>query len=218
MMNNQVFKSKLKQALNSELPAWKAHLKLAPIERAEAIKLQKIVADPKPSAVMLILYKEDKETKVLFILRSVYDGAHSGQISFPGGQKEDTDTSLIETAIRETQEEIGIKVDSADIVGKLSNLYIPNSNFIVEPYVAFLENIEELIPDRSEVQQIYRIHLNQLLDEKTIQTKEVLFLNARSISAPCFYVDELIIWGATAMILNELVDIIKSNGLVEIYK
>lgn len=213
MTNNQVFKIKLKQAMDTELPAWKAHLKMAPQERAESIKAQKIAREPKPSAVMLILYKENKQTKVLFILRSVYDGVHSGQISFPGGQKEDSDTSLMETAIRETYEEVGIKIEAADIVGKLSNLYIPNSNFIVEPYVAFLENINELIPDPSEVQQIYRIPLKQLLDKKTIQTKEVLFLNTHSISAPCFYVNELIIWGATAMILNELVDIIKSHDL-----
>lgn len=215
MLNNQAIKDKLKLALSSELPGMLSHLQLAPKERIASIKEQKSSKNAKPSAVLLILFKENKQLKIVFILRSVYDGVHSGQISFPGGKKDKNDIDSLETALREAKEEVGIVIDREDILGKLSNLYIPNSNFIVEPYVAFVEKLNGLIPDQAEVQQIYKIPLEDVTNENAIQTKEVLFLNKRTISAPCFYINNLKIWGATAMILNELLDIIRSNNLDE---
>lgn len=216
MIESLAIKSKLRLALSLELPGIESHLKLAPIERVEDLRKQKSSLDAKSSAILITLFKEEGKTKLIFILRSVYDGVHSGQISFPGGKKDSSDTDLVETALRETKEEVGITIERDDILGKLSNLYIPNSNFIVEPYVAYIENLNEIILDKSEVQEVYKISLNDLLDEKTIQLKEVLFLNKRTISAPCFYINDLKIWGATAMILNELLDIIRSNNLDEI--
>lgn len=213
MIESLTIKSKLRLALSLELPGIESHLKLAPAERIAGIRKQMNSDNAKPSAVLLALFKEKEQIKIVFILRSVYEGVHSGQISFPGGKKDSSDTDLIETALRETKEEVGITIERDDILGKLSSLYIPNSNFIVEPYVAYIENLNEIILDKSEVQQVYKISLNDLLDERTIQSKEVLFLNKRTISAPCFYVNGLKIWGATAMILNELLDIIRSNNL-----
>ena len=208
-------KNKLKYAFTLELPGWQSHLKLAPKERVDGILERKSNKSAKLSAVMLVLFKEDNQIKILLILRSEYDGAHSGQISFPGGQKEGNDFNLKETAIRETFEEVSIKINQEDVLGKLTNLYIPNSNFIVEPYVAFVDdNMENLFPDYSEVQQIYKVALDELLDEKTIQLKEVMSRNNHPLIAPCFYVNKLKIWGATAMILNELIDIIKRNDSI----
>ncbi len=215
MMDIQLFKNKLKLVLINGLPGIKSHLKLAPAERISSIENQKRSDNAKASAVLIIIFKENEQIKIVFILRSIYQGVHSGQISFPGGKRDLMDNDLLDTALRETEEEIGIEIERGSIIGKLSNLYIPNSNFCVEPYVAYIDKMEQLIPDNSEVQQIYKISLDELLDEKTIQTKEVLFLNKGSVSVPCFYVNELIIWGATAMILNELVDIIKSNDLAK---
>lgn len=215
MIESLTIKSKLKLALSLELPGIESHLKLAPIERVEDLRKQKSSLDAKPSAVLLTLFKEEGETKLIFILRSVYEGVHSGQISFPGGKKDAADTDLIETALRETKEEVGITIERDDILGKLSSLYIPNSNFSVAPYVTYVENINEIIPDPDEVQEVYKISLNDLLDENAIQSKEVLFLNERTISAPCFYINDLKIWGATSMILNELLDIIRINSLTK---
>ena len=216
VMMNQDFKYNLKLALTGEIPGWKAHLKLAPLERIKGIQEQNNPSDTKQSAVLIVLFQENKKIKVLFILRSIYDGVHSGQISFPGGQKEESDKSLADTALRETFEEVGIKIDPKNILGKLSNLYIPPSNFIVEPFVAYVENLDEFVIDESEVQHIYKIELKELLDAKAIQVKDVLSRNNQTISAPCFYINELKIWGATAMIFNELMEIIKSNGLAKI--
>jgi len=215
MIDSPTIKKKLRLALSLELPGIESHLKLAPIERVEDLRKHKRSLDAKPSAVLLTLFKEEGKTKLIFILRSVYDGVHSGQISFPGGKKDATDKDLIETALRETKEEVGIRIERAEILGKLSNLYIPNSNFNVEPYVAYVENINEIIPDSTEVQEVFKISLNALLADNVVQSKEVLFLNERTISAPCFYINNLKIWGATSMILNELLDIIRINNLTK---
>lgn len=210
-------KNRLHTALIKELPGWKSHIKLAPIERLQSIMKQAKNVDSKQSAVLLILFKENDTLKILVILRSEYDGVHSGQISFPGGQKEKYDSDLKETALRETYEEIGIKINSDAILGKLSDLYIPNSNFIVSPYVAYIDTVlGNFFPDPKEVQQIHKIALDVLLEEESIQISEVLASKNRSLKAPCFCIDNLKIWGATAMILNELLDIIKSNNLGEI--
>ncbi len=215
-MENLILKNKFKKALTKELPGIQSHLKLAPLERIDGIRRPETPKDAKHSAVLIVLFNENRETKIVFILRSVYDGVHSGQISFPGGKKETRDKDLMKTAIRETQEEIGIEVSTVDILGKLSHLYIPNSNFIVEPYVAYIENLNKIIPDSTEVQQVYKISLKDLLDDNVVQLKEVLLLNKNFISAPCFCINNIKIWGATAMILNELLDIIKTNHLTEI--
>ncbi len=213
MLQLKRYQADLTKALKSNLPGFEAHLKLAPKERIEGIKLSERADDAKQSAVLIILFLENNKLKILFILRSVYNGAHSGQISFPGGQKDKIDMDLIHTALRETKEEIGVSLDLKNIVGKLSELYIPHSNFIVQPYVAFAEELGELSPDPTEVQKIYKIALDDLLKVDAIQNKNVLFVNKLPISAPCFFIDNLKIWGATAMILNELLDIIRSNDL-----
>lgn len=205
---------KIKIALKQELPGWKSHIKLAPIERLESIRNQNKKADSKQSAVLLILFKEQDQIKILFILRSEYDGAHSGQVSFPGGQKELTDADLKETAIRETFEEIGLIFKTEEILGKLSDLYIPNSNFNVSPYVTYFDgNLAHIKPDPVEVQQIYRIALSDLMDEHSIKISEVLTSGQQSLKAPCFCIEKLKIWGATAMILNELLDILRTNNI-----
>ncbi|MBN1651000.1 MAG: CoA pyrophosphatase [Bacteroidales bacterium] len=205
---------KIKIALKQELPGWKSHIKLAPMERLESIRNQHIKTDSKQSAVLLILFKENDQIKILFILRSEYDGAHSGQISFPGGQKELADADLRATAVRETFEEIGLIFKTEELLGKLSDLYIPNSNFIVSPYVTYFDcNLAHLKPDPVEVQQIFKIALSDLMDEHSIKISEVLARGKQSLKAPCFCIDSLKIWGATAMILNELLDILRANTI-----
>lgn len=215
MIPDQIFRNALQLALTSALPGLEAHLKLAPSERIDIFKAQIWPDSAKASAVMIVLFQENNQIKILFILRSLYDGVHSGQISFPGGQKEETDNDLLETAMRETLEEVGLQIDNKNVIGKLSDFYIPNSNFIVAPFVAFIDQIDSLIPDCTEVQEIYKIPLLELLDEKTIQLKEVLTRKNQSLNAPCFFINGLKIWGATAMILNELVEVIKRNDLTE---
>jgi 8-oxo-dGTP pyrophosphatase MutT (NUDIX family) len=209
------FQYKLKEALQSELPAWKAHIRLAPVERFESLLQINWPTDAKQSAVLVILFIENEQVHVLLILRSIYDGAHSGQISFPGGQKEKSDIDLVHTALRECSEEIGLFLSPIQILGKLSELYIPPSNFIVFPFVAFTENIENLRLDSHEVQEVIKIPLRALLNPAIFQIKQVISRNDRSLTAPCFDIEDKYIWGATAMILNELMTVIETNNLLK---
>jgi 8-oxo-dGTP pyrophosphatase MutT (NUDIX family) len=163
------------------------------------------------SAVMILFCVDEKET--IFIpltARETYKGAHSGQISFPGGKYEENDLSLQNTAIRECYEEIGIKED-IEIIGQLTNLYIPVSGFLVEPFVGICTTINPVFTHQSrEVKEIIKLPLNLLLDDAIIKTGIVQSGNDFSITAPFFLHEEYKIWGATAMILNELKVVLKT--------
>jgi len=214
MHTESVLKNELKQRLAGDLPGWKAHIQLAPMERIKGLQECLVPENARPSAVVAIIFPKDNDLKILLILRSVYNGAHSGQISFPGGQKEDSDPDLLFTALREVNEEVGIRINSEQILGKLTSLFIPHSNFLVEPYVAFLDKPPEITIDPSEVQKAHVVSVADLLAEESVQIKEVTVRNMQDVKAPCFYVDGLKIWGATAMILSELIYVIRSNRLL----
>ncbi|HAG16913.1 MAG TPA: hypothetical protein DCG69_10425, partial [Bacteroidales bacterium] len=215
-MNIFDFQNRLKNALTAELPAWNAHSRLAPKERLESLRPINWPKDAKQSAVLVVLFVENEQVHVLFILRSIYDGAHSGQISFPGGQKEEHDLDLMSTALRECGEEIGLYLSPSQVLGKLSELYIPPSNFLVSPFVAFIENMEQLQLDSNEVQEVFQVPISALLNQDNFQIRAVISRGNRTLSAPCFYLENKIIWGATAMILNELLTVIETNNLLEI--
>ena len=127
----------LKSKFKQPLPGTASHLKLAPPNRAkeELLEKQNYLLAARQSAVMVLLYPVDNQLRTAFIKRSEYDGIHSGQIAFPGGKKEKTDQNFEETALRETFEEVGIKSDEIELIGQLSDLFIPPSNFIVTQMV-----------------------------------------------------------------------------------
>jgi len=128
-------------------------------------------------------------------------------VSFPGGRYEESDTSLLETALRESYEEIGINISEVAPIGGLSKLYIPPSNFNVYPYVGYVDHRPRFTPDKTEVERIIEIKLSDLTDTQNRTTKEIQIPYA-TVDAPCFIVDGVIIWGATAMIISELLEVI----------
>lgn len=213
MHNIHLFREKLTEAFTKELPGPKSHLELAPMERVDEVKRLAKPKNAKESAVLVILFPENEEIHLLLIQRTIYNGAHSGQISFPGGKVEETDVDFIHTALRETEEEIGLSVLSQQIVGKLTNIYIPPSNFVVEPFVAVIDQLNDLKLNFSEVETIYKIPISIFLDDNFIQKRDLISRSKTLYSVPCFVFNDLVIWGATAMILNELISIIKTNTL-----
>lgn len=163
------------------------------------------------AAILIMLYLKNKSIYTVLIKRNSYPGVHSNQISFPGGKTEDEDKSLAHTACREAHEEIGIKIKSIGIIGNLSNLYIPPSNYLVSPFVAYYENIPVFHADHSEVERILEIKLSGILDERSL-TEEIVYSSGKEkIKAPCFQINDNVIWGATAMIISELKVIINKN-------
>ena len=204
-------KTELKLKFQQPLPGTVSHLKMAPPNRAkELLEKQNYLLAARQSAVMVLLYPVDNQLRTVFIKRSEYDGIHSGQIAFPGGKKEKTDQNFEETALRETWEEIGIEADNIEIVGQLSDLFIPPSNFIVKPFVGYCTHQPTYKLDPREIQSVVEIDLADFYSENRIFEKEFSSgTSGQTIKAPYFGIKNIEIWGATAMITSELLDVLK---------
>jgi 8-oxo-dGTP pyrophosphatase MutT (NUDIX family) len=166
------------------------------------------------SSVLILLYpgRENIQPTFVVTLRPTYEGIHSGQISLPGGRFELTDENLMQTALRETYEEIGIHHEEVTIIGQLTELYIPPSNYLVQPFVGFTGRSPVFNPQPEEVEQIIEIPVKTLLNENNLVQKEIS-AHGFHFTAPSFVIDGTTIWGATAMILNEFKEILRKTGL-----
>jgi 8-oxo-dGTP pyrophosphatase MutT (NUDIX family) len=134
-MSNSL-KIALTKKLTQELPGEKAHLEAAPFR---SLRLEKEGVKARESAVLVLCYPKNKESYIVLIQRPEYDGAHSGQIALPGGKVEKTDTDIVHTALREANEEVGIVINDVEVVGQLTEIYIPVSNFKVTPVIGFVD-------------------------------------------------------------------------------
>ena len=190
-----------KEMLQKALPGESAQLLMAPTFRGNFPDQGKAVR----AAVLVLLYPAHNKIHLVFMKRNEYDGPHSGQVSFPGGAWEPDDLSLEQTAIRETREEIGV-TDSIQILGALTPLHIPVSNFMVSPFVGWTDDTPKFHPDRSEVQYLIEVSIRELLDP-AIRDSETLYHHGRPVEAPFYRVGKNKIWGATAMMLSEFLQL-----------
>jgi 8-oxo-dGTP pyrophosphatase MutT (NUDIX family) len=189
------------------LPGWEAQVSMTS-RSPERIKDHiRMPPDPKKAGVLIPLFPYEDEAGIIFMKRPEYEGVHSGQISFPGGRVEPTDLTLTDTALRETEEELGIEQSMLFTIGELTNLYIPPSNFLVTPIVGYLVARPDYTPDPAEVDRVIEIKLSDLLDEGNRQTTELRVRNGTRFNVPGYVVDGHTIWGATAMILSEFLEV-----------
>lgn len=202
------FLEKISAALKHELPGRSSHMKMSSRVRLKSISFDSDTSSAIRSSVLILLYPKDGKTHTVFMLRQTYDGVHSGQVSFPGGRAEPGDTSPVETALREAREELNIEPDKVRVLGTLSELFIPPSNFLVLPVLGYMLERPEFVPDPVEVAEVIESNLEFLFDPD-LRGETVLNVRGVDIEAPYFRVSEKIIWGATAMILSELGDIIQ---------
>ena len=194
----------LRRRLAMPLPGPTAHLEMAPHDRRQTPDLLDVGNKPcRKAAVMAILFPSEAQIAVLLTKRNASLSQHAGQISFPGGRNEPNE-SLIETALRETQEEIGLAPHGIDILGSLSPLYISVSNYCVYPFVGAIPEIPvDLTPQEEEVTQILKLPLANF---SSPEARRVERWNIRGIDRdiPHYGVAGETIWGATAMMLSEL--------------
>ena len=194
--------------LKKPLPGKQQQYLMAPGFRGEP----NINSPVKNAAVMICLSPGLNDINTVFIKRNAYDGPHSGQVSFPGGVFEENDIFLVETARRETKEEIGIDIGKSAILGALTPLSIPVSNMNVYPFVGFYGSDPVFTPDKREVEYLIHTTLSELADPKCIN-REQWVLHGQKIEVPFYDVKGNIIWGATAMILCEFLTVISGSGL-----
>jgi len=194
---------KIEQLLKRQLPGQKAQLRMAPTDRPSSQSNRQT----RNAGVLLLLYERGGELHTILTRRAVYEGAHSGQVSLPGGKFEMGDRDLFHTALGETHEEIGVIPHDIRIIGKLTPLYIPVSNHMVQPVIGRLTIRPRFIPDDKEVTEIYEIRIADLLKPDCLITNEGIMENNRMINAPFYRYNGIQIWGATAMILSEFLEL-----------
>ncbi|MEO0403997.1 MAG: CoA pyrophosphatase [Bacteroidota bacterium] len=198
---------KIQQALlpeNRDRVGEKAHSEMIGYKRPVGQKLRsEIPDDARESGVMMLITPIEGILSTVLILRSTYKGVHSAQVSFPGGKKEGSDSSLKETAMREANEEVGLNTDQIQYLGALSEVYIPPSNFIVQPHVFIAIANQELEKDPREVADIIYFPLRTGLLEADLREHPIELPNGMTINAKAFHHQGHVIWGATAMMLNE---------------
>ncbi|KAA5536991.1 CoA pyrophosphatase [Taibaiella lutea] len=195
------FKKELQEKIQQPLPGYEAQRKMMSVLRPDASQAPE---NARQSGVLLLLYPTSEDIKLVLIERSNDGGVHSGQLAFPGGKKEETDNDIIATALREANEEISLKPGTVTVLGRLSSLYIPVSNFVVNPVMAICDEEPVLVASDYEVANILRLSIYKIFSKK--EMVQVLAsggnLNIRTIA---YMLDEgKFIWGATAMILSEL--------------
>jgi len=192
----------LNDALKKTLPGVKAQNKMAPVKHLYNTTFSKESID---AAVLLLLYPKNNNIYTLLIQRPIYNGQHSGQISFPGGKYETFDKSFKQTALRETYEEIGVTSSEISIIGNLSQLYIPVSNYKIYPFVGYSLKQPKFKPNR-EVDKLLEIDIFSF-SESNIQIMKETSYNGSTFNAPVYRINNYDIWGATAMIISEFSEI-----------
>lgn len=216
-MNFQDFLKYVPNIIPFELPAISSHLKMAPKERIEGLKSLDLNAlNPRMAAVMMLFYPKQDQTHLVLIVRNTYEGVHSAQIAFPGGKFEKSDFNFENTALRETSEEIGVEPEKIEIIKHFTPMYIPPSNFLVHPFLGFSN--EELVfyPDIREVAGIIELPLSVFLDDDIIMEARLSTSYGANILVPAFNIQDHVVWGATAMILSELRDVLKETFKINI--
>lgn len=207
----QLFTDQLSERLKEPLPGRSAQQVMAPRPIDERRFAENPKNPAKPGGVMVLLYPHNGEIYIPLTKRPVYKGAHSGQISLPGGKVELSDQNLTDTALRETHEEIGVSSKEIEVIGNLSELFIIASNFKIYPTVGILKKVPSMVPDEKEVVKILTPTLSQLMDKERRGVKKMHF-PPYTIDSPYFSVEGEVVWGATAMVLSELIYLIEEKS------
>lgn len=196
--------------LRESLPGYESQQRMEPSVRADLLGNTLPNQATRKSAVLILLYPADHGLNFVLIKRQTYDGPHSGQMSLPGGKFDDTDQTLDGTALRETYEEVGVEPGQVRLLGRLTELYIPVSNMVVQPFVGFTPQKPVFTPNLQEVEYIVEVPLTDLLAEAN-KSVRVISSHGRPITAPHYNLNNEMIWGATAMILSEFEEVVRMS-------
>ncbi len=206
-MDFQRFITQLKITINKDLPGEESHQKMRVIYD-QSIELPFSKINSTQAAVLILLYLADNEIYFFLTKRTDELKHHKGQISLPGGTQEGNE-KLIDTALRETQEEIGINKTSISIIGTITPLFVPVTGFMIYPFIGYSLNKLNPKPDPVEVATIFSVNISDLLNKEN-RTTEQRNIRGYDVQVPYFKLNDYQVWGATSMILSEFRDLIKS--------
>jgi len=208
-MSTHPFYSYIKQYSNGSLPGWPAQKKMCPVPvKGDPTRKQPDDNQGNPSSVLVPLFPgHNQDLHVILTLRTK-SIRHAGQISFPGGRAEVNETP-VETALRETHEEVGIDPNSVSIAGTISPLYLDRSDSRIEPFVGFLNEKPALTRNPNEVEEIIIVKIEELLGNSLLK-RETWELQNRKLEVPFWDIHRVPLWGATAMMMSELLELYQS--------
>ncbi len=210
-MDFRDFEKRIVKVTKMKLPGEAVQFKMAPIERLEELKrvaCEKNTA--KRAGVMALFYpSKNFETRLILILRKTYKGVHSAQVGFPGGKLEEEDENIEGAALRETEEEVGIPREAISVLKKLTEIYIPPSNFFVQPFLGITTAAPQFVLQEEEVEALIEVTIRDFMDDTKIITQTLTTSYAKNIEVPAFKLNGHIVWGATAMMLNEVRELLK---------
>lgn len=189
--------------LTQPLPGYAAQRQMSPVPRTGSEPGYVPPVPPRRGGVLVLFYPGDGGLNLPLILRPTYEGTHSGQVAFPGGGEEELDADITATALREAYEEVGILPDDVRILGHLSKLYIAPSNFEVYPTVGWMAQRPNFSVDPYEVAQLLEVPLADFQNPAN-RYEEMWNLRGRQVRVPFFKIQGQTVWGATAMMLSEL--------------
>ena len=210
-MTFSIFNKQIVKITKLDLPGETSHYKMAPIERLKELTKQSLKKNKAKRASVMVLFYPNKagETHLALILRKTYKGVHSAQVGFPGGRQEVSDLSSKHTALRETQEEIGVLQEDIRVLKKLTQIYIPPSNFFVEPFIGTCDKTPQFILQQTEVEALIEVKISDLLDDGIYCTRRLSTSYATDIEVPAYILNTHVVWGATAMMLSEVRELLK---------
>ena len=205
-INTDIWKDKF-----LKLPGLEAQLKMSPVLRDEDIKGFGDMSNSFKSAVLVIIFLKNNKLNLLLTKRSAKLKKHRGQISFPGGKMDDIDDNLLQTALREAKEEVGFDTNS-EIIGSLTPLLIPITSFHVHQYVTYCEKLPQLKINPDEVEELIEVPISEFMKTENLKSKQFGITNSgRKIIAPYYDINGIEVWGATAMMISELTELLFSD-------
>ncbi|MEH6535539.1 MAG: CoA pyrophosphatase [Psychroserpens sp.] len=209
-MNFETFIKSTSKIKNLNLPGETSQFKMSPpfrkkLEEENREKMK----HTKQAGVMALFYPKNTETHLILILRKTYKGVHSAQVGFPGGRFETDDPNLEYTALRETFEEVGVVIDTVEVLKAMTPLYIPPSNFTVAPFFGITHHTPDFVKQDDEVEDVIEVKLTDFLDDANVSDISVMTSYEVELEVPAFMLNGYVVWGATAMMLSELKDLLK---------
>jgi len=210
-MNFEAFLKLVSKIEQLPLPGEVSQLKMSPPFRGNLIDDHKeLMKTSRKAGVMALFYPDvTAQTKLILILRKTYKGVHSGQVGFPGGKHEIEDANMKITALRETEEEVGVPIKNIKVIKTLTQLYIPPSNFTVHPFLGYATKTPNFVKQDSEVEDLIEVSLQDFINDNNVVNTYVTTSYNDETEVPALKLNDFIVWGATAMMLSELKDLLK---------